>query len=150
LYDAVEFTLFRGCGLSRHSEAIVRDRFEGQQDRILDECEFANWAVSEVSVTDPLLLLDLRSTGLLKLGVSTDAARAKAHRKGQRLSKEVYQTYALDGLLYASRLTAADCVAVYDRAVDTRVVASPAVELLRVAHLIPALQSINVSVRANK
>lgn len=130
------------------AETIVRDRFEGVQDRFLDESEFENWAVTEATVTEPLILLDLRSTGLLKLGVSTDAARAKAHHEGQRLSEAIFQTYAIDGLLYSSRLTATECVAVYDRAVDAKLNASPAVELLRVAELVPALRSINVSVRA--
>jgi len=58
------------------AETIVRDRFERSSDRVLDETEFDDWAVAEVSATDPLMVLDLRTTGLLRLGVSTDAARA--------------------------------------------------------------------------
>ncbi|MCA1868349.1 RES family NAD+ phosphorylase [Agrobacterium genomosp. 3] len=132
------------------AETIVRDRFEGTQDRVLDESEIEEWAVTEVTATDPLILLDLRTTGLLRLGVSTDAARAKEHREGQILSEEVYSSYAVDGLLYSSRLTAADCVAVYDRAVGAKLVASPAVELVRQADLISALRSIGVSIRAGR
>ncbi|CDZ61982.1 Tiorf29 protein [Neorhizobium galegae bv. orientalis] len=127
------------------AETIVRDRFEGTQDRVLDESEIEEWAV-----TDPLVLLDLRTTGLLRLGVSTDAARAKEHREGQILSEAVYGSYAVDGLLYSSRLTAADCVAVYDRAVGAKLIASPAIELVRQADLIFALRSIGVSVRAGR
>ena len=132
------------------AETIVRDRFEGASARVLDESEIENWAVAEVTATAPLTVLDLRTTGLIKLGVSTDAARAKEHREGQELSEAVYEAFAVDGLLYASRLTAADCVAVYDRAVSDRLTSSPAVELNRQADLVPALRSIGVSIRAKR
>lgn len=132
------------------AETIVRDRFEGTQDRVLDESEIEDWSVTEVTATDALILLDLRTTGLLRLGVSTDAARGKEHQEGQRLSELIFRSYAVDGLLYSSRLTATDCVAVYDRAVGEKLVASPAVELVRQADLIPALRSIGVSIRAGR
>lgn len=60
------------------AETVVRDRFEGKVKRILDVTEIDDWAVAEVSATDPLTVIDLRTTGLLKLGISTDAAREKA------------------------------------------------------------------------
>ncbi len=66
---------------------------------------------------DPLMVIDLRTTGLLKFGVSTDAPRAKAHGDGQALSEAVYGAFDANGLLYASRLTGAQCPPVYDRAV---------------------------------
>lgn len=130
------------------AETIVRDRFEGSADRVLDETEFEDWAVAEVSAVDPLTVLDLRTTGLLRLGVSTDAARAKTHKDGQALSEAVYGTFDADGLLYASRLTGAYCVAVYDRAVTHKLAATPAIELLRHPGLVPALKEIGVSVRS--
>lgn len=132
------------------AETIVRDRFEGARDRTLDESEIGEWAVAEVTATDPLVVLDLRSNGLLRLGVSTDATRAKAHREGQELSGEVYRSFNIDGLLYCSRLTATDCVAVYDRAVGIKLIASPAMELVRQADLVPALDAIGVTVRARR
>jgi hypothetical protein len=98
------------------AETIVRDRFEGATERVLDYSEIEEWAVAEVTALSPLQVLDLRTTGLLRLGVSTDAARAKAHREGQQLSKAVYGAFAVDALLYSSRLTSAECLAVYDRA----------------------------------
>lgn len=130
------------------AETIVRDRFEGEIDRVLDESEIENWAVAEVTASAPLTVLDLRTTGLLRLGVSTDAARAKAHREGQELSEAVHETFAVDGLLYASRLTAANCVAVYDWAVSQKLTSSSAAELIKQVDLVPALRSIGVSVRA--
>lgn len=132
------------------AETIVRDRFEGKQDRILDESEIGDWAVSEVTATAPLVVLDLRTTGLLRLGVSTDAARAKEHHEGQRLSEAVYGAFAVDGLLYSSRLTAAECIAVYDRSVGMKLTSSPAVDLVRQADLVSALQSIGVTIRGSR
>jgi hypothetical protein len=129
------------------AETIVRDRFEGATERVLDYSEIEEWAVAEVTAPSPLLVLDLRTTGLLRLGVSTDAARAKAHREGQQLSKAVYGAVAVDALLYSSRLTSAECLAVYDRAVDVKLVSSPAVNLLRHPDLVRALNSIRVAIR---
>ena len=93
------------------------------------------------------LVIIYRTTGLLKLGVSTNAARAKSHTTGRRLSKELYDRFATDGILYASRLTSAECVAVYDRAVAPKLVSTPAVNLVRNTRLIDALRSLSISVR---
>lgn len=114
---------------------------------MLDESEVGDWAMAEISVTVPLFVLDLRTTGLLKLGVSTDAARAKEHCEGRSLSEELYRSFNVDGLLYASRLTGAECVAVYDRAVTTKLASGPAVELVGHGDLVSALRSIGVTVR---
>lgn len=129
------------------AETIVRDRFEGATERILDHSEIEEWAVAEVSAPSPLVVLDLRTTGLLRLGVSTDAARAKAHHEGQQLSKAVYGAFAVDGLLYSSRLTSAECLAVYDRSVAAKLVAGPAMNLVQHPDLIGALKAIGVSIR---
>ncbi|CAG0982131.1 MAG: RES family NAD+ phosphorylase [Rhizobiaceae bacterium] len=129
------------------AETVVRDRFQGKVRRILDITELNDWAVSEVSATGPLKVIDLRTTGLLRLGVSTDAARAKKQEAGRRLSKALYDRFAIDGVLYLSRLTSAECLAVYDRAVATKLASTPAVDLIRHRELIDALKSINVSIR---
>ncbi|WP_420360381.1 RES family NAD+ phosphorylase [Agrobacterium vitis] len=129
------------------AETIVRDRFEGATERVLDQTEIEEWAVAEVTAPTPLVVIDLRATGLLRLGVSTDAARAKEHREGQKFSETLYSSFAVDGLLYSSRLTSAECLAVYDRAVGTKLEASPAVNLIRHPDLIPALESIGVTIR---
>lgn len=92
----------------------------------------------------PLLVIDLRTTGLLRLGIRTDAARAKAHREGQKLRETLYDASAVDGVLYSSRLTSAECVAVYDRAVSIKLEATPAVNLIRHPDLIAALRSVTI------
>lgn len=73
--------------------------------------------------------------------------RAKEHREGQKLSEALHRAFAVDGLLYSSRLTSAECVAVYDRAVGLKLEATPAVELIRHPDLISALLSIGVTIR---
>lgn len=131
------------------AETIVRDRFEGASDRVLDETEIEEWAIAEVTALVPLTVLDLRTTGLLRLGVSTDAARGKAHREGQELSEAVYSAYAIDAILYASRLTAAECLAVYDRGV-VNLKSSAAASLLRHSGLVAALNSLGVAIRKTR
>lgn len=128
------------------AETIIRDRFEGASNRVLDDTEIEEWAIAQVSATVPLTVLDLRTTGLLRLGVSTDAARGKAHREGQELSEAVYNAFAVDALLYSSRLTAANCLAVYDRAVPS-LKSTPAVPLLSHSGLVNALNSLGVTIR---
>jgi hypothetical protein len=125
------------------AETIIRDRFEGATERVVDESEIEEWAISEVTALAPLLVINLRKTGLLRLGVSTDAARSKEHREGQKLSETLYGSFAVDGLLYSS----AECVAVYDRAVSIKLEATPAVNLIRHPDLVPALRSLGVTIR---
>lgn len=67
-----------------------------------------------------------------------------------QLSEELYRSFDIDGLLYASRLTGAECVAVYDRAVKTKLASRSAAELVRHADLASALRSIGVTVRRGR
>jgi hypothetical protein len=127
------------------AETIVRDRFEDQTDRTLHASELSDWTASTIAVRSPLIVVDLRTTGLLKLGVTTDASRAKAQETGRLLSQELYKRFAVDGILYLSRLTAAECIAVYDRAVATKLAASKAVDIVRLRALIPALTALGVT-----
>jgi hypothetical protein len=127
------------------AETIVRDRFEDQTDRTLHASELSDWTASTIAVRSPLIVVDLRTTGLLKLGVTTDASRAKAQETGRLLSQEFYKRFAVDGILYLSRLTAAECIAVYDRAVATKLAASKAVDIVRLRALIPALTALGVT-----
>ena len=126
------------------AETIIRDRFEDKTERVLYMSEVEEWMVSRISANTPLTLLDLRTTGLLELGVTTDAARAKSQEAGRRLSQSLYERFAIDGILYLSRLTGAECAAVYDRAVSTKLKASKAVTASRLRALPPALAAINV------
>lgn len=125
------------------AETIIRDRFEGKAIRQLIESEVGTWGVTAVAAR-PLNLLDLRTTGSLRLGVSTDITRAKGQDEARKFSQTGYDETDLDGILYRSRLTGEDCVAVYDRAVTSKLTAGAVVDLLTIAALIPALISLNI------
>jgi hypothetical protein len=127
------------------AETLVRDRFEGRKRRRLHQAEVETWGVTEVSTSAPLALIDIRTTGLTRLGVSTDAAGAKSHRHGRRLSKAVYEQSDADGILYVSRLTRVTCCAIFDRAA-AKLVAMPVVEIMTLVDLVPALTSLKVQV----
>ncbi len=99
------------------AETLIRDRFENRIRRRIGLSEVAAWGATEVVATSPLVLIDLRTTGLLRLGISTDAGRAKAQRRGRALSAAIHGRTDADGILFLSRLTGAICCAVYERAV---------------------------------
>ena len=66
------------------AETLVRDRIQGKVTRKLLDVEVASWGATEVTASAPLTLIDLRTTGLVRLGVSTEAARGKAQGEGRR------------------------------------------------------------------
>lgn len=125
------------------AETLIRDRFENRRRRRIGAAEIARWGVTRVSASKPLTVIDLRTTGLLRLGISTDAGRAKAHRQGPRLSRAIHAMSDADGILYGSRLTGAVCCVVYDRAVAL-LAAEPVTELLQDASLTAVLDGLAV------
>lgn len=125
------------------AETLIRDRFENRRRRRIGAAEIARWGVTRVSASSPLTVIDLRTTGLIRLGVPTDAGRAKAHRYGPRLSRAIHETSDADGILYGSRLTGASCCVVYDRAVP-KLTAEPVTDLLQQAALATVLGSLAV------
>ena len=124
---------------------MIRDRFVGRATRTLTDDDIEAWGVAEIRSTASLALLDLRKTGSLRVGVPPNALRGRAQASGRRLSEAVYAADAgIDGLLYPSRLTGGDCIAVYDRAVD-KLAAGPVHEIVRLMALEPVLTSLNIS-----
>ncbi len=61
--------------------------------------------MTEANARDPLTLIDRRTTGLVRLGVSTDAARGKTQGQGRKPSQAIYDQTDAQGLIYVSRLT---------------------------------------------
>ena len=125
------------------AEAVVRDRYQAKARRRLHESEAGLWGATSVTATRPLQLIDLRTTGLVRLGVSTEAARGKAQGQGRKLSQAIHDQTNADGILYASRLTAAACVCVFERAVPA-LQATPVVVLVELPDFIAALQALSV------
>jgi hypothetical protein len=130
------------------AETLVRDRFQGRARRKLLDVEAALWGATEVNAAAPLTLIDLRTTGLVRLGVSTEAARGKVQGQGRKLSQEIYYQTDAQGLIYNSRLTGRTCICVYDRALSGRLVATPVVEVTLLAGFVDALRELNVTLIA--
>ncbi|MBB2753880.1 UNVERIFIED_ORG: hypothetical protein GGI57_004612 [Rhizobium aethiopicum] len=128
------------------AETIVRDRFQGKTGRLILQEEIDRYSIAAVRSPAPLFLLDLRYEGASLLGVSTDAVRAKAQTSGRRLSQEIYDRTDFDGILYMSRITNKQCVAIYDRATASLEADSPALDLIRLSALAPILDALHVTV----
>jgi hypothetical protein len=130
------------------AEKIIRDRFQGRKKRVLLQADIDEQVVASLVVRAPLKLLDLRTSGANRLGVPTDAVRGRAQQAGRKFSQQVYDTTDFDGIIYMSRLTNAECLAVYDRAVSTKLdPASPILEVSELVDLIPVLTSLSVELR---
>jgi hypothetical protein len=130
------------------AETLVRDRFQGRARRKLLDVEAALWGMTEVNASAPLTLIDLRTTGLVRLGISTEAARGKAQGQGRKLSQAIYDQTDVTGLIYNSRLTGRTCICVYDRALPGELVATPVIELTLLAGFVDALHELNVTLIA--
>jgi hypothetical protein len=130
------------------AETLVRDRFQGRARRTILDVEAAVWGATEVSAGAPLMLIDLRTTGLVRLGVSTEAARGKAQSQGRKLSQAIYDQTDAGGLIYNSRLTGRTCICVYDRALPGELFATPVIELTLLAGFVDALHELNVTLIA--
>lgn len=128
------------------AEAVIRDRFQDRVHRRVPETELALWGATSVGAARPLQLVDLRTTGLMRLGVSTEAARGKVQTQGRKLSQAIYEQTDADGMLYASRLTAAPCLCIFDRATSA-LKASPVTPLITQADLVAALTALNVTLQ---
>ena len=131
------------------AETLVRDRFQGKARRKLLDVEATLWGATEVNANAPLTLIDLRTTGLVRLGVSTEAARGKAQGQGRKLSQAIYDQTNAQGLIYISRLTGRTCICVYDRALPGMLAATPVVEVTLLAGFVDALRELNVTLIAS-
>jgi hypothetical protein len=131
------------------AETLVRDRFQGKARRRLLDVEAALWGATEINASAPLTLIDLRTTGLVRLGVSTEAARGKVQGQGRKLSQAIYDQTNAQGIIYFSRLTGRTCICIYDRALPGRLVATPVVEVTLLAGFVDALRELNVTLIAS-
>jgi hypothetical protein len=139
LYAAQDFS-------TAFAEAVIRDRFVNRQRRYLGRSTLAGRAVTLISTTAPLRLLDARGAAAYTLGLDSNAIRARAHNLGQVFSEWLHAETDFDGLLYDSRLTNRACIAIYERALSN-IDASPAEPLLAHGELVTELQRMNIIVR---
>ncbi|WP_335808304.1 RES family NAD+ phosphorylase [Glycocaulis alkaliphilus] len=127
------------------AEAVIRDRFEGGVSRDLAESELDRWVVSEIAVRRALPVLDVRGLALQVLNVNTDIAAARNQTLAQQFSAALHAIPSVQGLLYRSRISGVDCIAVYDRAVKSALWASHAINLDRAERLDDALRELEIT-----
>ena len=130
---------------SAFAEAVVRDRFVGKQRRYLYRPALEGLMVTEIS-SAPLRLLDLRGQAAYDLGIDSDAKGARAHGAGRDLADTIHRQTMIDGILYHSRLSDRDCVAIFDRAFG-RLRASTPIPLVTVAALTTEIERLKIVVR---
>ena len=82
LYAALEFE-------TAFIEVVVRDHFVQRSRRILplDDVQQRGWVEFDTPRDSPLLLLDLRESGCVKLGIPTDAVHARNQAAGRALGR---------------------------------------------------------------
>ena len=132
------------------AEAVVRDRFEGKRAASFYRPQLDALCVTAISSSRQLTLVDLTGAGAFELGIDTDANRARNHGQGQQFAELLHgQLTAIDGILFASRLTDARCIAIFERALPSLSGSVP-VPLLQAAELVPELRRLKITVRRER
>lgn len=100
------------------AEAVVRDRGDGRLTSLpLELKELESWMCAALEVREPLRLVDLRGDGALRMGIPSDVVRGADHSGSQPWALALHShAERPDGLIYPSRLTGEDNLAVFDRA----------------------------------
>lgn len=101
------------------AETILRDAKVLNATYVLSLRTTERRSVLDIVVRQDLSLVDLRADNLARMGIDTDAARARDQTMGRVWSYAFhsYTTPQVDGVIYASRINGEDCLAIYDRAV---------------------------------
>ncbi|WP_171173678.1 RES family NAD+ phosphorylase [Ruegeria sp. HKCCD8929] len=92
-------------------EVVVRDRFTRAKTReiLLKEVTTRSYSRISSGSRKMLSLLDLRRYGCSRLGAPTDAVNARNNAAGRALCRDIHTHHgAVDGILFASRLTGED------------------------------------------
>lgn len=103
------------------AETIIRDRRDGAAGPTILSYEEAvsGWRAIRLSSNEPLRLLNLTGAGTMAFGIPTDIVRSSDQTKSRQLSRAIHRNPSgIDGILYASRLTSGQCLAIYDRALS--------------------------------
>jgi hypothetical protein len=128
-------------------ETLVRDTKNYNPGVLLiSKTELGRFVHVAVTVHEDLKIVDLRGGNALAMGIPTDAVRAQAHTRGQKLSLALYRhTDHPDGICYPSRLNQDDNVAVFDRAVH-KLTAGPRRPLDHCPELAPVLDRYRIAI----
>jgi hypothetical protein len=102
------------------AEAIIRDRKDGIPGLLTLSYEEAvgRWAVHEISSVRLLRVVNLIGVKKIALGVPSDILLHSNHGASQELSLAIHDHKAKpDGILYSSRFTGEECLALYGRGI---------------------------------
>jgi hypothetical protein len=128
-------------------ETVVRDRFLQKEPRKIRLVELTQSVYASLRSQPSVKpnLLDLRGDGIVRLGAPTDAVNARNHSAGQALGRTIHDEHEdVDGILFASRLTGQDVYALFDRAIDTKLLGGPAIPLLHHPELEAVLERFDI------
>jgi hypothetical protein len=100
-------------------EAVLRDRRDGViGDLPIGERELHDRQFAEIGVVEPLVMVDLRDNGGIRMGVPSDVAKASRQTLSRAWSLAFHEhPRKPDGVIYPSRLNGDANLAVYDRAI---------------------------------
>ena len=101
-------------------EAVLRDQRDGIVGDIeIAEAELDDRFYSQISIRQPLRLVNLAGDGPLRMGIPSDVVRGRTQGLARKWSLAIHEHPAnVDGLLYPSRLNAEVNLAIYDRAIS--------------------------------
>ena len=101
-------------------ETVLRDAADGRGlDCVLDMAEIEKRLLASIRVIEVLRLVDLTNDGPLRMGVPSDAIRARDQTLSRRWSVGFHgHPNRPDGVYYPSRLNEERCIALYDRALS--------------------------------
>lgn len=130
------------------AEAILRERAIGAVGAFpIELVELQGAVCAEVEVNRPLQLADLRSDGMLRMRIPTDAARAASHQLGQHWSRALWlHDEKPDGIIYDSRLNGETNIAIFDRALVKFAVKSAGPLMDRRTELAGVLRDLDVAI----
>ena len=125
-------------------EAVLRDQRNGAvADYPIEERELHDRKYAEATIREPLVLVDLRGDGPLRMGVPSDVARG-SRQSLARLWSVAFHEHSIvpDGIIYPSRLNGETNVAVFDRSIEKlgKVWTSPLISAVGLAQVLSDLK----------
>lgn len=128
-------------------EAYLRDQKNGRVgDFLISERDISSRRFVDIDVIDPLTLVELRGPAAIAMGIPSDVVGRSTHELSQQWSRAIYDhPRRPDGILYPSRFTQENNIAVFDRAIPK--LAPKGNRLLTEANgLAPVLRTLRVAI----
>lgn len=99
-------------------QTVLRDRGDGRQGPLtINVADLEMFSVVEVEIAQALRLIDLRHPGPLRMGVPSDVTGARDLHQGQVWGAALWaHPDGFNGIIYPSRFSGDDCIALFDRA----------------------------------